>query len=284
MNVKKLLPDETTKILTEESLKAIESAFNDKVKITVDVALTEQDDLYAEKLEQLITAIDKDHTSKLNRVIEAVDRNNARKLKAVIKKYDSSLTTEAKTFKTNLIDSISSYLEEFVEESIPTEAINEATKNRTAREVLKNLRKVLAVDSALMSESVQDAVVDGKQQIDTLTKQVADLRKENTVVKEGYRKVKASLLLETKSANLSEKKREYINRVLGDKSPAFIEENFDYTLRLFEKKEKEHIDIIKEEAFSNRRVKADAPIIQESVQRAPKKQDNPYLNELKRYK
>lgn len=284
MNVKKLLPDETTKILTEESLKAIESAFNDKVKITVDVALTEQDDLYAAKLEQLITAIDKDHTSKLNRVIEAVDRNNARKLKAVIKKYDSSLTTEAKTFKTNLIDSISSYLEEFVEESIPTEAINEATKNRTAREVLKNLRKVLAVDSALMSESVQDAVVDGKQQIDTLTKQVADLRKENTVVKEGYRKVKASLLLETKSANLSEKKREYINRVLGDKSPAFIEENFDYTLRLFEKKEKEHIDIIKEEAFSNRRVKADAPIIQESVQRAPKKQDNPYLNELKRYK
>ena len=284
MNVKKLLPDETTKILTEESLNAIESAFNDKVKITVDVALTEQDDLYAAKLEQLITAIDKDHTSKLNRVIEAVDRNNARKLKAVIKKYDSSLTTEAKTFKTNLIDSISSYLEEFVEESIPTEAINEATKNRTAREVLKNLRKVLAVDSALMSESVQDAVVDGKQQIDTLTKQVADLRKENTVVKEGYRKVKASLLLETKSANLSEKKREYINRVLGDKSPAFIEENFDYTLRLFEKKEKEHIDIIKEEAFSNRRVKADAPIIQESVQRAPKKQDNPYLNELKRYK
>ena len=284
MNVKKILPDETTKILTEESLNAIESAFNDKVKITVDVALTEQDDLYAAKLEQLITAIDKDHTSKLNRVIEAVDRNNARKLKAVIKKYDSSLTTEAKTFKTNLIDSISSYLEEFVEESIPTEAINEATKNRTAREVLKNLRKVLAVDSALMSESVQDAVVDGKQQIDTLTKQVADLRKENTVVKEGYRKVKASLLLETKSANLSEKKREYINRVLGDKSPAFIEENFDYTLRLFEKKEKEHIDIIKEEAFSNRRVKADAPIIQESVQRAPKKQDNPYLNELKRYK
>ena len=233
MNVKKLLPDETTKILTEESLKAIESAFNDKVKITVDVALTEQDDLYAEKLEQLITAIDKDHTSKLNRVIEAVDRNNARKLKAVIKKYDSSLTTEAKTFKTTLVDSISNYLEEFVEEAIPTEAIHEATKNRTAREVLKNLRKVLAVDSALMSESVQDAVVDGKQQIDTLTKQVADLRRENTVVKEGYRKVKASLLLETKSANLSEKKREYINRVLGDKSPAFIEENFDYTLRLF---------------------------------------------------
>ena len=41
-------------------------------------------------------------------------------------------------------------------------------------------------------------------------------------------------------------KEEYIKRVLSDKTPKFIEENFDYTLRLFDKKEQERIDIIRE--------------------------------------
>ena len=46
-------------------------------------------------------------------------------------------------------------------------------------EVLKNLRKVLAVDSSLMSESVKEAVVDGKTQIDMLSNKLAELEKEN---------------------------------------------------------------------------------------------------------
>jgi len=284
MKVKNILPDEATQILSEESLQVIESAFSKKLQLTVEAALTEQDDLYSKKLEQLINAIDKDHTTKLKRVVEAVDKNNAGKLVKVVKKYESEITTEAKKFKSTLTEAISNYLEEFLDEAIPTEAINEATKNRTAREVLSNLRKVLAIDSALMSESVQGAVVDGKNQIDTLTKQVADLSKENTLIKESYRKTKSALLLETKSAGLSDRKREYIKRVLGDKSPTFIEENYDYTVRLFEKKEKEHINVIKEEAFVDRHVKADVPIIKEAVQQKGKSSGNPYLSELQRYK
>ena len=284
MKVKNILPDEATQILSEESLQVIESAFSKKLQITVEAALTEQDDLYSKKLEQLISAIDKDHSNKLKRVVEAVDRNNANKLVKVIKKYERELTTEAKEFKATLTGAISNYLEEFLDEAIPTEAINEATKNRTAREVLGNLRKVLAIDSALMSESVQSAVVDGKQQIEALTKQVNELSKENALVKESYYKTKSALLLETKTNNLSDKKKEYIKRVLGDKSPKFIEENFDYTLRLFDKKETEHIDILREQAFSNRSVKADAPVLRENSQLKEKKVANPYLAEMQRYK
>ena len=68
------------------------------------------------------------------------------------------------------------------------EDIEEATKNRTAREVLSNLRKVLAVDSSLMSESVKEAVLDGKTQIDELTSKVTELEKENGLLKEAYNK------------------------------------------------------------------------------------------------
>jgi hypothetical protein len=284
MKVNNILPDEATQILSEESLQVIESAFSKKLQLTVEAALTEQDDLYAKKLEQLITAIDKDHTTKLKRVVEAVDKNNANKLVKVIKKYERELTTEAKQFKSTLTEAISNYLEEFLDEAIPAQAIAEATKNRTAREVLGNLRKVLAIDSALMSESVQGAVVDGKNQIDTLTKQVQELTKENTLVKESYFKTKASLLIETKTAGLSDKKKEYIKRVLSDKTPKFIEENFDYTLRLFDKKERENIDILREEAFSTRSVKADAPVLKESTQQKQTISGNPYLSEMQRYK
>ena len=284
MKVNNILPDEATQILSEESLQVIESAFSKKLQLTVEAALTEQDDLYAKKLEQLITAIDKDHTTKLKRVVEAVDKNNANKLVKVVKKYERELTTEAKQFKSTLTEAISNYLEEFLDEAIPAQAIAEATKNRTAREVLGNLRKVLAIDSALMSESVQGAVVDGKNQIDTLTKQVQELTKENTLVKESYFKTKASLLIETKTSGLSDKKKEYIKRVLSDKTPKFIEENFDYTLRLFDKKERENIDILREEAFSTRSVKADAPVLKESTEQKQTISGNPYLSEMQRYK
>ena len=135
-----------------------------------------------------------------------------------------------------------------------------------------------------MSESVQDAVVDGKKQIDELSKKVQDLSKENALIKEGYSKTKAALILESKTSGLSDKKKEYIKRVLGDKTPKFIEENFDYTLRLFDKKEQERINIIKEQAFNERKVKADAPVIRESVQPKQPQESNPYISELQRYK
>ena len=284
MKVKNILPDEAKQILSEESMQVIESAFSKKLELTVEAALTEQDDLYAKKLEHLMAAIDKDHTSKLKRVVEAVDKSNANKLVKVIKKYERELTTEAKSFKLTLTEAISNYLEEFLDEAIPAQAIAEATKNRTAREVLGNLRKVLAIDSALMSESVQGAVIDGKNQIDTLSKQVEKLSKENALIKESYFKTKASLLLETKTANLSDKRKEYIKRVLGDKTPKFIEENFDYTLKLFDKKERENISILREEAFQTRRVKADAPVLRESTQESKQNNKNPYLSELQKYK
>ena len=280
MAKKQLLPKEATEVLTEESVGAIEGAIKDKIELQVESALTHQDDLYAEKLQELVTAIDKDHTSKLNRVVEAVDHNNATKLLKIIKRYDKELNSKANGFKETLVESISDYLEEYVDEAIPAKAILEATQNRTAKEVLGNLRKVLAVDSSLMSESVKEAVVDGKTQIDDLSKVNAKLAKENKLLKEAYTTTKADLILESKTAHLSGKKKEYMIRILSDKSPKFIEENYDYTERLFDKKERERISVIKEEAFTHRKVKADAPQPKISEK---KKVRNPYLEELQRH-
>jgi len=172
-------------------------------------------------------------------------------------------------------------IEEYIDESIPVAAIEEATKNRTASEVLSNLRNVLAVDSTLMKESVKGAVMEGKNTIDDLTARLNEVEKENNLLKEAYNTTQADLFLEKKTSGLQDKKKEYLRKVLGDKSPTFIKENFDYTARLFDKKEQERIDVIKEEAFTNRKVKADAPkVIEEKI--APV--TNPYLSELQRMK
>ena len=277
---KNALPKQAEEVLTEESVEAIETAIEEKIQLSVEAALTNQDELYADKLEELVTAIDKDHTGKLTRVVEAVDINNANKLIRVVKKYEKELNGDASNFKTTLVESISDYLEEYIDESVPTGAIEEATKNRTAREVLFNLRKVLAVDSSLMSESVKEAVVDGKTQIDQLTTDLNIIKKENKALKEAYLKQNADLLLETKTANLPSSKKQYLIKILSDKSPKFIKENFNYTATLFDKKEKERLSLIKEEAYKTRKVKTDAPV--EKISEKKKEIRNPYLEELKR--
>jgi hypothetical protein len=276
-----LLPESLKEILTEDNVQSVEAAIKEKIELTVETALTNQDELYSEKLEELVGAIDKDHTSKLKRVVTAVDSNNAQKLVKVVKKYENDLNDSAGEFKTTLVESISNYLEEYIDETVPQRAIEEATRNRTATEVLSNLRKVLAVDSTLMSESVKDAVVDGKNQISELTYKLEEVEKENKQLLEAFKVTKAQLFLEQKTTGIAEKKKEYLIKVLGDKSPKFIEENFDYTARLFDKKEHEKLKIIKEEAFVKRKVKADAPKVEISEKKIIR---NPYLDELERMK
>jgi|TARA_R110000751_G_scaffold71980_2_gene145997 hypothetical protein len=280
---KNLLPKELQDVLTEESVSVIETALKEKVELSVEAALTSQDELYAEKLEELVTRIDSDHTSKMHTVVEAVDKNNANKLVQVIRKYETELNEGASGFKDQLVESISGYIEEYIDEAMPVAAIEEATKNKTAYSVLTNLRSVLAVDSSLMSESVKEAIVDGKSQIDELKSEFAKIKQENEHLKEAYNKTSAKLVLEQKVSSYSDKKAVYLKKVLSDKSAKFITENFEYTARLFDKKEKEQMAVIREEAISNRTVKADAPrIVEEKVK--PSTPENPYLAGLDKMK
>jgi hypothetical protein len=280
---KNLLPKELQDVLTEESVSVIETALKEKVELSVEAALTSQDELYAEKLEELVTRIDSDHTSKMQTVVEAVDKNNANKLVQVIKKYETEINEGASDFKEQLVESISSYIEEYIDEAMPVAAIEEATKNKKAYSVLTNLRSVLAVDSSLMSESVKEAIVDGKSQIDELKSEFDKIKQENAHLKEAYDKTSAKLVLEQKVSRYSDKKANYLKKVLSDKSAKFITENFEYTARLFDKKEKEQMAVIREEAISNRTVKADAPkIVEEKVK--PSTPENPYLAGLDKMK
>ena len=265
--ISNILKEATQGILTEETLNQIESAFNqavnERVKIHVEKALNEQDTEYSEKLEKLLETIDIDRTTKLKKIVEAVDANNAQKLKMVVKKYQGVIGEQAKQFKDDLVDKISHYLDLFVESKVPQKTIEEAVKNNKARIILNNLRESLAIDTALLSDSLKDALLDGKTQIQEAKQAEKSAKAELQTLKEEFEKTEATLLIESKTAKLSPKKREYALKVLDGKSPKFIRENLDYTLSLFDKKEEERLALLKEQAFEKRQVKSDRPVADE---------------------
>lgn len=291
--ISKLLKEATQGILTDETLGQIQEAFdtavNERVKIHVEKALTEQDSEYTEKAQQLLEAIDADHCRKLEQVVEAVDANNYAKLQAVVERYQSVIKEQATTFKSDLIERISDYVDIFIENKIPKKAIKEAVENKKARIVLNKLRESLAIDSALMSESLKEALLDGKKQLDQYRELSLTAKTEIDTLKESLLKTKAELVLEQKTSKLPQKKKEYAQRVFEGKSPKFILENIDYTLSLFDKKEEERLDSLKKEAYEHRKVKADRVVLEEEkVVTEEKKEEKVstvknYLTELSKY-
>ena len=287
MDIKQILSEATNGALNEEVLSEIEYVFNqkinDKVEIHVEAALNEQDELYTEKLNELVKKIDEDHSSKLKSVVEALDNDRTNKLKLVIDKYEGALDGEAEEFQSTLIESISDYLDVYLEEKIPVESVQEAVKNTKAKKILEGLRSHLAVDSALEKESIKEAVIDGHNQINEASKKLESVAEENAVLKEELDTAKASLVLEQKTAGLDKRVKQYINKVMQGKDAEFIAENFDYTLKLFKKKESNRLETLKEEALSTRE-DVDRVIYEDTTQEVVNESvSSPYLSELSKY-
>lgn len=280
--------NEQLKDLSPESLKMIQEAIESKVKAKVELhvekALAEQDELYTKKLEQLLEAIDRDHTVKLEKVVEAIEQDRANKLKKVISKYEKTLNEDAKVFKQTLVESISDYLEAYLEEVVPTADIQEAVKNKKAAKLLESLRNTLAITSALEKESIKDAVLDGKNQINEASRKLESIQSENALLKESLQQTQADLILEQKTAKLNEQEKTYVKKVMAGKSLDFINENFDYTVKIFNKKLTDRLEVLKEEAL-NEREDVDHVVTEqtEDVITEGAKQISPYLQELGKY-
>lgn len=292
-NISKVLKEATKDILTEDVLKEIEAAFdasvNERVQIHVEKALSEQDADYSKKLETLVEAIDTDHTNKLKKVVEAIDADRAAKLKAVVEKYEAALTKEASEFKGSLVDEISNYLDLYIDEKLPTTSINEAVKNKKAVALLENLRSVLAVDMALSKDTIKDAVVDGKKRLDEAAGQLEAATKEVARLTQENRKLAARAILEQKVSNLDEDRKSYMKKMLDGKTLEYIKENFDYTLKLFEKTEEERLKALKSEAVTEAVTsKVDRPVIEEAASAPVEKSETDpyfrtYMGELSKY-
>jgi hypothetical protein len=290
MDIKKQLKKVTKELLSEEALNEIQSSFEkaveEKAKLNVAAALVQQDEDYANKLSNLLEVIDKDHTEKLKKVVKAIDINHGDKLKNIVEKYKSAIVNEAGSFKDTIINDVSTYLDAYVEEALPKSKINEAVQNRRARIVLEQIKEFLGVDSAVAKKAVKSAIVDGKKQIDEASKKLEVVQREHKILLERYNTISSDLLLEKKAEGLSDKKKDYIKRIMKGKSAQFINENFDYALNLFLKNESERLHELKENAMKHSISKeVDVPkVIEEKHENVEDVLNmNPYLQELSKY-
>lgn len=278
---------EQFKDLSEESQKLIQEAVDakvqEKVQIHVERALAEQDELYSSKLEKLLEALDKDHTAKLEKVVSAIDADRARKLKSVVEKYEKQSNKDAKKFKKKLVESISDYLDAYLKEVVPVADIQEAVKNKKALALLENLRTTLAIDSAIEKKSIKSAIIDGQNQINEASKKLESITSENKTLKESLAKTQADLLVEQKTAALSEDQRAYIKKAMKGKSLSFINENFDYTVKLLEKNTADRLEYLKEEALTDREDVDHVITENTDGETETSSTVNPYLSELGRY-
>lgn len=269
-----MFSEEVQDLITEDTLNAIEEAFDTKVQLAVDKALAEQDDIYATKLESLLESLDKDRTLKLQRLVEAVDKKNASQLIKLVRLYERANKTDAAKFRKHMITTTSAYLDEFLTESFDPAEFSQAVKNKTAFNVLSNLRKVLAVDSTVVKESFKGAILDGQKQLEELRKENAQLKNQFKSLYEENQKAKVAVILESKISKLPETKKKYIKKMMEGKTAEFIEENFDYTLRLFDKQEQKKLDVLKEDAMKSRKVQPDVAPVQKVIQEKVNKSDD----------
>lgn len=254
-------------VLSEETLQAIESAFNESVhekaeelaQLRVEKALVEQDEEHSIKLEKLLEAIDADHTNKLKRVVKTIDENHSQKLMALVEKFRGELDGGASLFKEGLVDNISNYLDLYVEKALPVEDIQEAVRNKHAMTVLESLRKSLSIDNALSNTKVREAVIDGKRQIDEAAEKISYLEQQNKILQEQTQVKDAKILIERLTEGLPSSKKRHLEKMFDGKTAQFINENFQYTLDMFDKTESEKLNNLKNDATSKKRI-IDRPV------------------------
>ena len=139
-----------------------------------------------------------------------------------------------------------------------------------------------SIDAALEKESIKEAVLDGKAQINEASNKLESIVAENASLKNELDTIKANLLIEQRTASLDDQQKKYIKKVFNGKSPEFIQENFDYTLKLFNKKTNDRLENLKEEALSES-TKVDRVVLEQTEVVNEGVEVSPYLKELSKY-
>ena len=293
MDISSIIKNIDTNVLNEEVATAIaeafESAVNEKVdsRVTLEVesALSKQDEDHAVKLESLLGAIDSDHSAKLHKVVDAINENHTVKLEKLVSFYRTALNEKAESFSTKIVNELSNFMDAYISKAIPQAQLEEAVANTTARQQLEQIKGIISFDPSSLNEDVKNLISQGKGKIEELQNQLNESYKENIELHEQLKEVNSSLVLEKKTKGMPSSKKNYISKLLSDKSSEYIEENFKYVVEMFEREENESSADLVEEAKS-KAVSKDArvpkaEVISESSAGEQNTPVNGYLTALK---
>lgn len=295
MDISSILKNLDQNVLTEETASAIAEAFETavsekvtaKLNLELESALLNQDKEHADKLKNLIEAIDLDHTNKLKDVVDAINENHTFKLEQIAGMYKKALNEKAENFSNKLINEMSNYLDLYLEKNLPTAQLEEAVANTYAKVQLEKIKGLLKFDPETINENVKETLEKGNNQIKELQEKLNESHNDYAKLATEIESVKAALMLEKKTRGFSSAKREYLTKILCDKSPTYIEENFNYVVDMFEKNDSEEREVLAEQAKKtsvSKDVNVPTALVNESVveENSDYNHVTGYLTELKR--
>lgn len=249
------IPEKLKEILSDKELTAIKEEFDNQVALAVESELRQCESEMAEKLNALERQICENHGRKLQTFKAKYDEL----LERIKANYEQALNEDAMQFKLRLAQNLQRLVEENVSKNASFSQIKAAAKNNTAMIVLKSLRKQLGVDSALMNESVSEPIRKIKNNMVAARDYIANLKRENALLKENVKNSKAALLIESKITNLSSDAADHMRRMFTGKDEKFINEHFSYALNLYYDGKAKQRETLRNDAIKRREKSGKVP-------------------------
>jgi hypothetical protein len=282
---KSVLNEETAKAIAEAFEQAVDEKTDSRVKLELENVLNKQDEDHAGKLQKLLEAIDTDHSQKLQEVVDTINENHSIKLEKLVNFYRKTINEKAQKYSNHIVEELSNYLDLYLEKKIPQTQLQEAVTNVSAREQLAKIREIISFDPNTLNSQVKNIITTGKQKIDELQDQLNESYKQNIELQEKVKNLESSLIIENKTKGMSSSKKEFVSKLLSDKSPEYIKENFNYVVEMFEKEESETstklVEEAKKEAISKEAKIPSAKVVEESSSPETETPVNEYLAALK---
>lgn len=244
---KDVLAEDTKQSLVEAFEDSVTRRVNERVEAEVTAALQQLDESHAVQLEQLLEAVDKDHVAKLQKVLAKIDEDHTAKLEQLIETHNNAINEDAREFKEGLVKQLSNYIDLYLEDAIPHEQLAEAVENKRAAKILENIKQLVSVDDEYVNQTIREAVSDGKRQIDALRSELNEAVKQNIRMSQRAKTAETQLMLEKNTTNFSKEKKEYVMRVLKNKDPEYITENFNYVVKMFDKEDDQNRETLLQE-------------------------------------
>jgi hypothetical protein len=234
-----------SQIFTDELKTAISTVLKEavekKVSDRIDLELQQMDESHAEKTSLIIgrleetfnkyrEQVDVDHCKKMLDVKKTLEESYGKKLLVVKEAYEGVLKKDAIATRDQLVEAVDGHLTAYLEKAIPREKIEEAAKTQYVKEQLDNIRRIAGVDKSMLSENVKQGIIQGKNQMDKLVKENAELKRAKDIAE-------SKKVLAEKTAHLPTEQAKFVRSKLEGKKADFINENISYVLDMFARQE-----------------------------------------------
>lgn len=249
------IPESLSKILSEhftpEELDAVTTAMKNAVELQVESRIHQYEEEACKRIDDLVALINESHSAKFKQVTDKVKEKFTALKEQAEARYNKGVISEAASFKAQLARDIESFINSKIDSVVNFNIIKESAKNRAASNLLSALRKTLAIDTALMNESLARPIADAKQRLKGASEYIKQLKEKNQQLNESLEATKGDLLLEQKINTLPAKAAEHMRLMFKNKPVQYINENYDYVLGLYNDNQAAKRNVLAKEAMKS---------------------------------